>query len=188
MMRSNLFRCHNLYVILLFFQLISHITRTRPCILYLRGYLIFRFFSESCKKDECRVTKTFFSCQKTSVTIKLTTFCLCGTRPYSVVHSTVLQATLQWRQKMLYMCTPGYKTGKTDICKMHYFTQDLLLAELKIIEKSLCLGKASYVSIICYYLSVTYFLLKCHCKMQVDRTFEICNKFFFPPKIRHFFF
>ena len=81
---------------------------------------------------------------------------------------------------MLYMCTPGYKTGKTDICKMHYFTQDLLLAELKIIEKSLCLGKASYVSIICYYLSVTYFLLKCHCKMQVDRTFEICNKFFSP--------
>ena len=30
------------------------------------------------------------------------------------------QAVFQWRQKMLYMCTPGYKTGKTRICKLHY--------------------------------------------------------------------
>ena len=104
MMRSNLFRCHNLYVILLFFQLISHITRTRPCILYLRGYLIFRFFSESCKKDECRVTKTFFSCQKTSVTIKLTTFCLCGTRPYTLQYIVQYYKQLCSGARRCYTC------------------------------------------------------------------------------------
>ena len=47
-------------------------------------------------------------------------------------------------------------------------------------HRKISVSRKSLLSIHNLLISVTYFLFRCHCKMQVDRTLEICNKLDFP--------